>query len=121
MFFKRILPIALCFLMLGNYSEGSCVFAEDGKTAEAEASGDREAEKNYELFLKNEQKVHIDALSILGDASCLKKVDGEGISKEKRFVNQITTLIRLILRDASFFISVIEREKWIKKIFMCLR
>ncbi len=77
MFFKRILPIALCFLMLGNYSEGSCVFAEDGKTAEAEASGDREAEKNYELFLKNEQKVHIDALSILGDASCLKKVDGK--------------------------------------------
>ena len=50
----------------------------------------------------------------------LEKVDGEGISKEKRFVNQITTLIRLIPRDASLFISVIEREKWIKKIFMCL-
>lgn len=31
MFYKRILPIALCFLMLGNYSEGSCAFAEDGK------------------------------------------------------------------------------------------
>lgn len=55
--------------------------------------------------MKNEQKVHIDALSILGDASCLKKVDGEGISKEKRFVNQITTLIRLIPRDASFLIE----------------
>lgn len=50
MFFKRILPIALCFLMLGNYSEGSCVFAEDGKTAEAEASGDREAEKTTNFF-----------------------------------------------------------------------
>ena len=49
--------------------------------------------------------MHIDALSILGDASCLKKVDGEGISKEKRFVNQITALIRLIPRDASFLIE----------------
>ena len=58
---------------------------------------------------------------MLGDAKKKKKVDGEGISKEKRFVNQITTLIRLIPRDASFFISVIEREKMIKKIFMCLR
>ena len=36
--------------MLGNYSEGSCVFAEDGKTAEAEASGDREAEKTTNFF-----------------------------------------------------------------------
>lgn len=52
MFFKRILPIALCFLMLGNYSEGSCVFAEDGKTAEAEASGDREAEKKQRTFFE---------------------------------------------------------------------
>lgn len=50
MFFKRILPIALCFLMLGNYSEGSCAFAEDGETAEAEASGDREAEKTTNFF-----------------------------------------------------------------------
>lgn len=68
--------------MLGNYSEGSCVFAEDGK--------------RWRLRLPEIEK--------------LKKVDGEGISKEKRFVNQITTLIRLIPRDASFLIETMEED-----------
>ena len=74
---KRILPIALCFLLLGNYSEGSCVLAEEENRAEAETSEDTEAEKKYERFLKNEEKVHIDISSIPGNASFLEKVDGK--------------------------------------------
>ena len=54
--------------------------------------------KNYELFLKNEQKVHIDALSILGGASCLKKVDGKDCN-----LNEIIEALKEYLINAEKF------------------